>query len=274
MSAAFAPFVMEEEREQWGVYSRKNQGWIENSAYLKKVHPVHRDALHNTIQDHEHDRRRRLTSEDTRTATTRALQAPTAGTTPATTTPLSPTSDTNPPKQSISRTIYRWENGQKVPEIHEPGQLYAPLWQVSPADYGAVNVNILSDPRIAKLYRAMREANKGGETNKGVLSSNFEVQDMVSDQYRKPEKLNLPSALTHTIYCSSIFCLIQRKSTRRKILMPSFFNRCTTRSLSPKTKRSLGSSLPSRPSATFLTDSYQKEKKESWQYSKTTATIQ
>ena len=162
MSAAFAPLVTEEQRQLWGIYSRNNQGWIENSAYLKKVHPVHRDALHGTIQDHEHDRRRRLTETD------RALQD-TTSTTPAS----NPSNPSNPPKQSISRTIYRWENGQKVPEIHQPGQIYAPLWQVSPADYGAVNVNLLSDPRVAELYRAMITANKG------VLSSNFEVQEMV-----------------------------------------------------------------------------------------------
>lgn len=141
MSAAFAPFVMEEQREDWGVYSRKNQGWIEESAYLKKVHPVHRDALHGTIQDHEHDRR---------------LQEEAA------------------PKPSISRTIYRWENGVKKPELKQPGQMYAPLWQVSPADFGAVNVNLLSDPRVASLYRSMVKKNSG------VLSSNFEVEHIVS----------------------------------------------------------------------------------------------
>ena len=61
----------------------------------------------------------------------------------------------------------------KVPEIHQPGHLFAPLWQVSPADYGVVNVNLLSDPRISELYHSMLKA----ET--GVLSSNFEVGDMV-----------------------------------------------------------------------------------------------
>ena len=55
----------------------------------------------------------------------------------------------------------------------QPGHLFAPLWQVSPADYGAVNVNLLSDPRIAELYEAMLAARMG------VLSSNFQVGDLV-----------------------------------------------------------------------------------------------
>ena len=73
----------------------------------------------------------------------------------------------------------------KVPEIHQPGHLFAPLWQVSPADYGAVNVNLLSDPKIAELYDAMLKA----ET--GVLSSNFQVGDMVRNAYD----------FCHTQYC-------------------------------------------------------------------------
>jgi len=150
MSAAFAPFVVEEQRDEWGVYTRKNQGWIEESAYLKKVHPVHRDALHGTIQDHEHDRRLQE----------RALEG----------------------SQTVSRSIYRWENGMKVPEIHQPGHLFAPLWQVSPADYGVVNVNLLSDPRIGELYEAMLKAKMG------VLSSNFQVGDMFDFLFDPEEK--------------------------------------------------------------------------------------
>jgi hypothetical protein len=140
MSAAFAPLVLQDQREAWETYSRQNQGWIEQSAYLKKVHPVHRDALHGTIQDHEHDRR---------------LQTPEE-------------------HEYISRSIYKWENGSKVPDAAEAGKLYAPLWQVSPADYGAVNVNLLSDPVVANLYQAMLKRDSG------VLSSNFEVGDIVS----------------------------------------------------------------------------------------------
>jgi hypothetical protein len=169
MFAGFAPFVTDEQREEWGAYSRKNQGWIENSAYLKAVHPVHRDALHGTIQDHEHDRRLNVLAD-------RALQDTTTKTltSSSTTTTTSSPPTSNPPKQSISRAIYRWENGQKVPELKQPGQLYAPLWQISPADYGVVNVNLLSDRRIALLYQAMLKANTG------VMSPGYEVEDIVS----------------------------------------------------------------------------------------------
>jgi hypothetical protein len=135
MSAAFAPLVKVEEREQWEHYSVENQGWIERSKYLKAVHPVHRDALHGTIQDHEHDRR---------------LQDEVA-------------------MESISEHIYRWEDGEKVPETSEPGKIFAPLWQVSPADYSPVNTNLLAHPPIADTYDVMSRANRA------VLSSATEI---------------------------------------------------------------------------------------------------
>jgi hypothetical protein len=139
MSAAFAPLVKVEDREQWEQYSVENQDWIERSKFLKDVHPIHRDALHGTIQDHEHDRR---------------LQAEAV--------------------ESISEQIFRWEDGAKVPETSEPGKIFAPLWQVSPADYSAVNTNLLSDPRISDLYDVMiRE-------NEAVLSENTEIDFLVS----------------------------------------------------------------------------------------------
>ena len=140
MSAAFAPLVLQDQRAAWETYALENQGWIEQSAYLKKVHPVHRDALHGTIQDHEHDRR---------------LQTPEK-------------------YEVISKSMFKWVNGSKVPEVAEAGKLYAPLWQVSPADYGAVNVNLFSDPVVSSLYQAMLKRDSG------VLSSNFEVGDIVS----------------------------------------------------------------------------------------------
>jgi uncharacterized protein YbaA (DUF1428 family) len=136
MSAGFAPLVKAEERDQWEEYAVQNQGWIEQSAYLERVHPIHRDALHGTIQDHEHDRRQ--------------LQ-----------------------KENISSVIYRWEKGEKVSEVSQPGRVFAPLWQVSPADAGVVNVNLLSDPRVADIYATMLK------TNGSILSHNTEIGDLV-----------------------------------------------------------------------------------------------
>jgi hypothetical protein len=105
-AAAFAPLIKHEERSEWEEYALLNQGWLAESARLKKVHPGHLDALHGTIQDSEHSRR---------------LQS----------------SETPPP--SIPARIYRWESGIQVPEVSAPGQVLAPLWQVSPASAPAVN---------------------------------------------------------------------------------------------------------------------------------------
>jgi hypothetical protein len=106
MAAAFAPLVKEEERSEWEEYAVLNQGWLTESARLKKVHPDYSDALHGTIQDHEHGRR---------------LQSSEA------------------PPASIATRIFRWESGIQVPEPDRPGQDLAPLWQVSPASASAVN---------------------------------------------------------------------------------------------------------------------------------------
>ena len=140
MSAAFAPLITHEQREEWEAYSVENQEWVINSAFLKEVHPVHRDALHGTIQDHEHDRRRLEDSE-------------------------------------ISPFVYEYgPNGEKLRASSQPGDVLAPLWQVSPADAGTVNMNLLSDPRILKLYRTMRSSGLV------VLSENTEIGDLVSER--------------------------------------------------------------------------------------------
>jgi hypothetical protein len=138
MASAFAPLMKSEERDQWEEYADANQNWVENSMYLNQVQADHRHALHGTIEDHEDDRR--LQSNET---------------------------------ESISKEIFRWESGEKVVESSQPGQILAPLWQVSPADYSVVNVNLLSYPRIADLYETMLKANHA------VMSSCTEIEDVV-----------------------------------------------------------------------------------------------
>jgi hypothetical protein len=107
---AFAPLIKHEDRSEWEEYAVLNQGWLTESARLRQVHRGHRDALHGTIQDSEHSRR--LQSSE---------------------------SPSPSPSPSIPTRIYRWEDGIQVPEISTPGQVLAPLWQVSPASAPAVN---------------------------------------------------------------------------------------------------------------------------------------
>ena len=160
MSAAFAPLVSVNQREEWEKYSVENQGWIEESAYLKRVHPTHRDALHGTIQDHEHDRRllHGNIQEHGNMHSHRRTQD-------------------EEEEPSISSFIYKYDEitGEKVPETNEQGKLFAPLWQVSPADAGAVNMNLLSDSRFVAIYNHMLETN--GAT---ILSQSTPIGDLVS----------------------------------------------------------------------------------------------
>jgi hypothetical protein len=200
MAAAFAPLIKGEERIGWEEYAVQNQGWLTESARLKTVHPGHRDALHGTIQDHEHDRRL-VQSEE----------------------PPAPSST------SIPTQIYRWKNGTQVPETSLPGQVLAPLWQVSPASAPAVNstygllrlrttpykeslatstfltdihsysfsANLLSDKGISDLYDAMIA------TNQSVLSTATEIYDVFDylfDPEEKPNKKHPHGFLMEPVY--------------------------------------------------------------------------
>jgi hypothetical protein len=144
MCAVYAPLVKVEERDQWEEYAVQNQGWIEQSSYLEKVHPGHRDALHGTVQDHEHDR-------------------------------LFHYSQSNSQIENITSGIYRWENGEKITERSIPGRVYAPLWQVSPVNAATVNVDLLSDSIIAEIYAIMLKKS-GSQT---ILSHSTEIGDLV-----------------------------------------------------------------------------------------------
>jgi len=155
MAAGFAPFVQDEQREQWEAYAIENQDWIERSAYLRDVHPIHTNALKGTIQDHESDRRRVLQEEE-----------------------------------SISGEVFRWVDGTKQVEERVPGKVYAPLWQVAPATYSSVNANILSDPRIKQLYDVMVKADRAVLSQNLAVDDMF---DYLFSPEEKPQK-KLPHA--------------------------------------------------------------------------------
>jgi hypothetical protein len=161
MSVAFAPLVKAEKQSEWVEYSIANQGWIEESSRLKEIHPGHRDPLHGTIQDHEHD--------------TRMLQE----------------------SESVTPSIWRWEDGRQVPEMGLLGQVLAPLWQVTPAGAAGVNVNLLSDERVAHLYNMMIA------TNQSLLSAATEIGDLFDflfDADEKPDKLKPHAFLMEPVY--------------------------------------------------------------------------
>jgi hypothetical protein len=177
MATAFAPLVKNEQRDQWEAYAIEHQGWIEQSAYLKHVHPQHLDALHGTLQDPEHDYETGQNHDEDHEEEVSEGHGEHKDEEHEEEHETDPDHDTH----SISHTIYRWDElGQHVPEVRTSGQLLAPLWQVSPVDSGAVNANLLADLRVAKLYTTMLKTNEGVVGgNKGVLSSNFEVGNLV-----------------------------------------------------------------------------------------------
>ena len=174
MMALAAPLIHSSKREEWEAYASENQNWIQESARLKVTHPQHRDPLHLTIQDHEHDRRRRLQEQDGlpqgNQQQDRTLQAD----------PLTVQAD--PP--TIPSKIWKWDGDEKVvlPEATFRDHVYAPLWQSSPADVDTVNVDLLSDPRIADLYTAMVK------TRQTVMSPGIEIGNLFDWMFDPEEK--------------------------------------------------------------------------------------
>jgi hypothetical protein len=152
ISVAYAPLVKAEEEREWAEYSVENKGWIEESARLRAVHPGHRDPLHGTIQDHEHNTYgRKLLDSDI-----------------------------------VTPFIWRFEeeeDGRKVPETFVPGKVLAPLWQQTPAAPYEVNVNLLSDERVVTMYTAM------AATNQSLLSAHSEITYLFDSLFGPNDKL-------------------------------------------------------------------------------------
>lgn len=164
MSAAFAPYIKAEERGKWEAYAQDNKGWIAESARLKIVSPGHRDPLHNTIQDHEHDRR--LQTEGSEIV--------------------------------IPKSIWRYgDDGSQIVEQSSAGQVIAPFWQSSPRDAGSVNMNLLSDPNVTKLHTAVVS------TNQTILSQALQIGylfDFLFDESEKPQKLEPNAYIMEPVY--------------------------------------------------------------------------
>jgi hypothetical protein len=168
ISVVFAPLVKAEKESEWVEYSIANQGWIEDSARLRAIHPGHRDPLHGTINDHEHNTYgRKLLEPD---GTINDHEHNTYGRKLLEREPISP-------------FLYRWEDGRKVPETFVPGQVLAPLWQQTPAAPYEVNTNLLSDERVIDMYNAMTASNQT------LLSTHFQMGDLFDSLFGPNDKL-------------------------------------------------------------------------------------
>jgi hypothetical protein len=144
MLAAYSPLITGDQVPEWEKYASLNKNWTEESAILKVAYAAHRDPLHGTIQDHEH---RRQLQDD-----------------------------------SYNEQIYRWEDGKRIREVPLPGQVVAPLWQVSPASVKAINTNLLSDERIKVLYDEMLV------DDHSLLSDPTPIGDLFDFQFDPEEK--------------------------------------------------------------------------------------
>ena len=134
ISTGFAPFVQSYQKAQWEEFAVANQWWVERGARLRKVHPQHKDPLDGSFQDHEERVRRQLADNKVKKE-----------------------------NMPIPESIYKLNaEGWPVVLDVEPGQVVAPMWQISPTpgdDPALVNYDLLSDPMVSNLFRAMHQLN-------------------------------------------------------------------------------------------------------------------
>jgi hypothetical protein len=160
MMVLFAPLVTESQRGAWKNYSVQHQNWLNESEWLKVNSPHHRDPLHGTIQDHEHDRKLFALNKDMDLPETISI---------------------------IPTQIWSWNGDDKVVvNTTSADGMYAPLWQSSPHFADTVNVDLLSDKRISNLYNMMIQNNE-----KIILSPGYEIGnlfDWMFDPVEKPRK--------------------------------------------------------------------------------------
>ncbi|CAB9526092.1 Receptor-type guanylate cyclase gcy [Seminavis robusta] len=186
MMSAFVPLVDGSKQSEWEAYAQGHQGWLNESARLREVHPIHRDPLHGTFQSYEGDRRRRLLQPPPQP---RQLQS-------------SHNNDLilipNVTQNRISESIFWLEqDGTKTPLQGKPGDIFGPLWQSSPRNADVVNVDLLSDPRLKQLHKinlAVKHTVMSAATEIGLLF------DWMFDDHEKERKLEPHAFLMDLVY--------------------------------------------------------------------------
>lgn len=156
MSSIFIPLLAASKLKEWEAYSVENQGWLEESARLVIDHAHHLRPLKGTHQDHETDAVDFI-GVDGNIQGGKIVDIP--------------------------NKIWVWNEGEKtVLEPVSDDQLLAPFWQSSPAEASTVNVDMMSDSRIAELYNSMRD------TNQTVMSSATVIGNLFDWMYASEEK--------------------------------------------------------------------------------------
>ena len=170
MMALFAPLITETQRDAWENYSVMHQNWLDQSERLKVESPFHRDPLHGTIQDHEHDRKLFDVNTD-------SFELPVTA--------------------NIPTKLWAWDGDDKVVVENTTAHgVYAPLWQSSPHDADTVNVDLLADERIGDLYDMMMD------NGKVILSPGYEIGnlfDWMFDPVEKPQKVHPHGFIMHPV---------------------------------------------------------------------------
>lgn len=177
MMALSAPLIPTSGLKAWEEYSVSHAEWLDESAYLKTTYVKHRDPLHGTIQDHEHDRRRNLQGfvQNQNRVNSSSLETPSI-------------SDVAVEVQdddisTIPSEVWKWNGDEKVVvQPQSSKEIFAPLWQSSPADAGTINVDLLSNPTIEQLYTAMLK------TRQTVMSQGVPIGNLFDWMFDPEEK--------------------------------------------------------------------------------------
>jgi hypothetical protein len=100
-----------------------------------------------------------------------------------------------------------WPDGKKVKENDgSPGDTFAPLWQLSPANATAVNVNLFSDKRFTDMYTSMIE------TRQTIMSFAFQVTDLYDFAFSPAQQADKVDP--HVIIMDPVYSSIEEESPK------------------------------------------------------------
>ena len=134
-ACAYAPFVSDNDRNQWESFATANEGWVDESITLREINEAHLYPLKGT-KDNEND-------HETRFQGSHGI--------------IEDFHDDQPElgKSIYSESIYHWQNGTALALEEHASALYAPIWQITPPVPWAINSDLLSDHVFQDLYASV-----------------------------------------------------------------------------------------------------------------------
>lgn len=164
IACAYAPFVSDNDRNQWEGYAIANEGWVDESITLREINQEHLHPMKGT-KDNENNHETRFQGSDTIIENHHDDQSELG-------------------KNTYSKSIYHWQNGTALALEEHASPLYAPIWQITPPVPWAINSDLLSGQVFQDLYasvHAKRQTSMSPPAAVGqVLDFLFDLDHVIS----------------------------------------------------------------------------------------------